>query len=251
MILKFILTATLILIFSNNASAMHGRPDTDKKNFYTLQALVENQDISIYLKNINESKGNPRIISIQDFTDLLTTQFTYQRMLKLRPEPDVVTKFRSFVKANALNPSMVGYSNLQAGQNILLNIMFLVDLQKRVSERQDLHFFGEGTIRNLNIAISGRVSALYNLAERYLGVSKFSQKISENIKTNFVKEGLKYENILSPSEQWINEYMGLDKNYVKEQEPKEILRILTNLFTANTNLNLKTSPASLCSSLFF
>lgn len=240
----------MIFIFLFSTTAF-GNKELDK-GLKILNTITTNQSIATYLSNMSKVKESEKVVvSVQEFKALLEDETSYRKLLAIKPELEFVTRLRIFIKANNLNSGMVGAPNLQAAQNVYLNIIFMVELLKMISERSDLHFFGAESIRNLNTAISERVPNLYKLADKYLRYSRYSKDIADKIKFNFVNVGLKYEKFLSPSDQWLNEYMGLDRDHVvNAQNPTAVLKTLIDLATRKTNMNLRKRRQSLCSALF-
>lgn len=228
-----------------------------KKTSALLDTFISNQSTSFYISLVSEGSNDAALrkidsitISEADFRNIISSPNIYHRMLAIRPEIEIVKKLRRFVNANELKEVTVGYTNLNAAQNILLNIIFLIEFQKMISERTDLSVYGIETIRNLNFVIAERVFELLPSAERYLGVTIFSRNIAKKIKSNFIYVGLDFENFLSPSDQWLNEYMGLDKKHIDTDKPKVILETLTGISTKRLLLKLKQSAGPQCRILF-
>jgi hypothetical protein len=215
-----------------------------------LTTLIEKKDISFYLKRVHKIENHKDLVLLPShFTDLLSTKLPFQKTIRDQPDSDLVKRLTQFIQSNKLNSEMVSATYLSLSQNAFLNIIFLVEIQKNISERTDLPYFGAESIKNLNIALSDRIQALYNLTESYLTTARFNQPIAEKMKRNFVSIGLDYENFLAPEEQLLNEYYGLDKAQIREKSPIAVLKTLNEIAVRKTQLQLKLSPFT-CSALF-
>jgi hypothetical protein len=243
--MKVIVLTVLISI-----TAQAGSGGLARKKEAVISAIVNRESALTYRRQMaNYSASEKIIVSVQDFKEILASQTPYQRAIQKNTEPEIIARINQFVTSNDLNTDMVSITYLQSAQNSLMNIIFLVGIQKLIAERPDLEIFGAETIKNLNTAITERIVGLYMMAEQFLKGIRLNSNVVLRMKRNFVEFGLDYQNFLDPSERWLSEYLGLDPINVKKQNPRLILSTLTDISTKKINRALRRS-VGICANLF-
>src|SRR5690606_894725 len=104
-----------------------------------------------------------------------------------------------------------------------------------------IYLLGRKNLENINHAISELITHLYLIVDKNLKLVNFSKEFAVRLREDFMKEILSKRILLSASEQWINESLGLDKNHIHQ---KDTLIVISNLLRDRRNFILaQTAPA--------
>lgn len=238
---------TAILLF-NSLSFANTTEDVTKKAQIIFTTIAQNASTSDYLQQTQNISDNSQL-EVDTKTFLALIAKGSNELNSLLKNPDVRSKLGNFIKSNRLNPYMVGYQHLQIAQKNYVSILILLEFQKQLFERSDLDIFGRQTVRNLNLAINEVIQLQHLSAERSFQ-RVLMGKTTEQMKDNFLKVGLAYKKTLTPSEQWVNEALGLDRNYIPPVTPHTVLNKMANESLRKLNLKLR-SLTSMCLPIFF
>ncbi len=211
-----------------------------------IEAILTKDDARI----IEIAKNNPKITP-EMFVDSITK---YPRLFNLITDTrkDFLSDITKFLKKNRISPMTTGYFQLKEITDAYIRTSFVLELQLIIAESKSAHLLGQENLENMNRGIEQLVTKIIDTANLHQQQLNFSRNLGLKLEADFINTVLAKRVILTRSEQWINQSLGLDKNYIHRRDlwplVENILRDRRSLvLTKFRNLPLS---AGTCAQLF-
>lgn len=246
-----LLTAIAVLIQTVQAKSAEDvlTEERNHKGYFTILALAQNKTFDHFQKKFKDVERVEYLeVSTEQFIPLIMR--TAPEITTASIKPHFLKKVRAFRASNNLRSTMVGSSYLQSAEDLFVKVGILLEFLNTIEQRKDLSYFGKSTIRNLNSAIVEVARSTYQGAIERTKKTQFSKALADQMINNFSDIMLSSQVTLSPSEQWINEMEGRDKNYRDKLSPVHEFERNTLGITESIQRRLRIPRISLCETLF-